>query len=291
MTGVPIPSPPSLAALVVVNAVTGAVCVLAGLSLAFDSGGGSGATAAGLACAALGLVAGQAAFLLHRRRRGGRLLQIGLSVIGLPLFPLWTVASAWTLVTMFRRGERTLLAGKREEEWTPEETAAVRALPPPSGRRTALLATGLLLLLALEVGVLATLPACGSVDKGKQKRTMAELRSAMTAVEAYAAKEGAYPPTSSMDDLAKLLEPVSIERLPRTDAWGHPIRYESWKANDASPGPDSFLLASPGKDGAWQVADPRKVAPGPTHGTEADVVIRDGEFVSYPEGAGSPTTR
>jgi hypothetical protein len=94
-----------------------------------------------------------------------------------------------------------------------------------------------------------------------------------------------------MDDLAKLLEPASIERLPRTDAWGHPIRYEAWKANDASAGPDSYVLASPGKDGAWQVADPRTVAPGPTHGTEADVVIRDGEFVSYPEGAGSPTTR
>lgn len=58
-------------ALIVVNAVTGAVCVLTGLSLAFDSGGGAGAVAAGVACAAVGLVAGQAAFLLHRRRRGG----------------------------------------------------------------------------------------------------------------------------------------------------------------------------------------------------------------------------
>ena len=291
MKATAIPSPPSLAALVVVNAVTGAVCVLAGLSLAFDSGGSAGAIAAGIACAAVGLVAGQAAFLIHRRRRVGRLLQIGLAVIGLPLFPLWTVASVWTLVTMFRRGERTLLSGKREEEWTPEEAAAVRALPPPSRQRTALLATGLLILLALEVGVLATLPARGSADKGKQKRTMADLRSAMTAVEAYAAKEGAYPPTSSMDDLAKLLEPASIERLPRTDAWGHPIRYEAWKANDASAGPDSYVLASPGKDGAWQVADPRTVAPGPTRGGKADLVIRDGEFVRYPEGTGSPTTR
>jgi type II secretory pathway pseudopilin PulG len=192
---------------------------------------------------------------------------------------------------MFRRGERMLLSGKREEEWTPEDAAAVRALPPPSVRRTALLATGLLVLLALEVGVLATLPARGSTGRAKQKRTMADLRSAMTAVEAYAAREGAYPPTSSMDELAKLLEPASIERLPRTDAWGHPIRYEAWKANDGSAGPDSYVLASPGKDGAWQVADPRTVAPGPTRGGKADLVIRDGEFVSYPEGTGSPTTR
>ncbi len=273
-----------LSALVVVNAVTGSLCVLAGLSLAFDSGGGAGAVAAGVACAAVGLVAGQAAFLLHWRCRGGRLVQIGLAVIGLPLLPFWTAASAWTLVTMFRCAERTLLSGKGEEEWTPEEGAAVRALPAPSRRRTASLATGLLLLLALEAGVLIALPDFGSVERAKQKRTMADLRSAMTAVESYAVKAGSYPRTSSMDDLARLLEPASIERLPRTDAWGHPIRYEAWKVNDVSPGPDSYVLASPGKDGAWEVGDPRTVAPGPTRGMEADIVIRDGEFVSYPEG-------
>mgnify|MGYP001767046083 CR=1 FL=1 len=279
-----------LRALVVVNAVTGTVCVLAGLSLAFDSGGASGAVAAGVVCATVGLVAGQAAFLLHRRCRGGRLVQIGLAVIGLPLFPFWTAASAWTLVTMFRRGERTLLSGKREEEWTPEEAAAVRALPPPSRRRTASLAIGLLLLLGLEAVVLIALPDFGSIEGAKQKRTMSDLRSAMTAVEAYAAREGAYPSSAPMDDLAKELEPALVARLPRADAWGHPIRYESWKANDASAGPDSYLLASPGEDGAWQV-DPRTVAPGPTRGTKADLVIRDGEFVSYPEGTAPSSAR
>jgi len=289
----PAPTRPASArlwALVVVNAVTGSLCVLAGLSLAFDSGGGAGAVAAGVACAAFGLVAGQAAFLLHRRCRGGRLVQIGLAVIGLPLLPFWTAASAWTLVTMYRRAERTLLSGKREEEWTPEELAAVQALPAPSRGRTALLAFGLLLLAVLEGVVLIALPDFGSIEGAKQKRTMADLRSAMTAVEAYAAREGAYPSSAPMDDLAKLLEPASIDRLPRTDAWGHPIRYEAWKANDASPGPDSYLLASPGRDGAWQV-DPRTVAPGPTRGTKADIVIRDGEFVRFPEGTRPSSAR
>ena len=284
------PASARLWALVVVNAVTGSLCVLAGLSLAFDSGGGAGAVAAGVACAAVGLVAGQAAFLLHRRCRGGRLVQIGLAVIGLPLLPFWTAASAWTLVTMFRRAERTLLSGKREEEWTPEELAAVQALPAPSRGRSALLAFGLLLLAVLEGVVLVALPDFGSIEGAKQKRTMADLRSAMTAVEAYAAREDAYPSSAPMDDLAKLLEPALIDRLPRTDAWGHPIRYEAWKANDASPGPDSYLLASPGRDGAWQV-DPRTVAPGPTRGTKADIVIRDGEFVRFPEGTRPSSAR
>lgn len=135
---------------------------------------------------------------------------------------------------MLRRAERTLLSGKGEEERTSKEAAAVRALPLPPSRRTAFLATGLLLPLALE--------------------------------------------------------PALIARLPRADAWGDPIRYESWKANDASPVPDRSLIASPGTDGARQV-DPRTVAPGPTRGTKADIVIRDGELVSYPEGAGFPTTR
>lgn len=284
------PASARLSALVVVNAVTGSLCVLAGLSLAFDSGGDAGAVATGVACAAVGFVAGQAAFLLHRRCRGGRLVQIGLAVIGLPLLPFWTAASAWTLVTIFRCAERTLLSGKREEEWTPEEAEAVRALPPPSRRRTAFLATGLLLLLALEAVVLIALPDFGSLEGAKQTRTMSDLRSAMTAVEAYATRGGSYPSSAPMDDLAKELEPVLIARLPRADAWGHPIRYESWKANDASAGPDSYLLASPGKDGAWQV-DPRTVAPGPTRGTKADIVIRNGDFVSYPEGAAPSSAR
>lgn len=284
------PASARLSALVVVDATTGSLCVLAGLSLAFDSGGGAGAMAAGVACVAVGLVAGQAAFLLHRRRRGGRLVQIGLAVLGLPVLPFWTIASAWTLVTMFRRAERTLLSGKREEEWTPEEAAAIGALPPPSRRRAAFLATGFLLLLALEAVFLIALPDLGSIEGAKQKRTMADLRSAMTAIESYAAREGSYPSSAPMDDLAKELEPALIARLPRIDAWGHPIRYESWEAKDASAGPDSYLLASPGKDGAWQV-DPRTVAPAPTRGTKADIVIRDGEFVSYPEGTAPSSAR
>jgi hypothetical protein len=277
--------PSSLAALVVVNAVTGAVCVLAGLSLAFDSGGASGALAAGVVCAALGLVAGQAAFLLRRRCRGGRLLQIGLSVIGLLLFPLWTVASVWTLVTMFRRGERTLLSGRREEEWTPEEAAAVRALPPPSARRTALLATGLLVLFALEVGVLATLPPRGNVDRARQKRTVADLRNAMTAVESFAAKEGRYPEASSIEELARLLEPDHVARLPRVDAWGRPLRYESWKSSESSPGPDSYLLASPGRDGTWEPVDLRAVEPRSTRSPDDDLLVRDGAVVLAPDAA------
>ncbi len=147
----PLPTPSSLAALVVVNAVTGTVCLLAGLSLAFDSGGGTGAMAAGVACAAVGLVAGQAAFLLHRRCRGGRLVQIGLAVLGLPLFPFWTAASAWTLVTMLALSGRSSrkarggvdAGGRRRRPCAPSALGPAhgvlrhRALPPPGagGRR------------------------------------------------------------------------------------------------------------------------------------------------------------
>jgi hypothetical protein len=119
---------------------------------------------------------------------------------------------------------------------------------------------------------------------------MADMRNAMTAIESYAVSEGAYPPTSSMDEVAKLLEPSCVEVLPRADAWGHPLRYEAWRINEESPGPDAYFLASPGKDGAWQ-ADPRTATPGPTRGTKADIVIRDGEFVRFPGGTALPSGR
>lgn len=287
MTTVPTrPAPASLIALVVVNAIAGFLTVLAGAALLFDAAGDPGASAVGIALVALGVAGGLAGFLLHRRRLAGRRLQIGLAAAGLALFPFWTAASLWTLVTMFRRAERTLLSGRDEEGWTPEEDSAVRALPAvPSVRRAVLTATGLLLLLALEAGLLLSLPEFGAVERSRQKRTMSDMRSAMTAIESYAAEERAYPATSSMEDLARLLEPSHVRLLPRTDAWGHPLRYEAWKERPESPGPDAYFLASPGKDGAWQVPDPRTVAPGPARTSAADIVIRNGDFVRFPEGA------
>lgn len=279
------PLPPALAALVVANAVAGTVCVLAGLSLATDSGGDRGAVAAGIAASAVGLLAGLAAFLLRRRRRGGRLLQVGLAVVGLPFLPFWTIASAGTLRTMCRPGVRALLSGRGDEDLTPEEAAAVSGLPAPSRSRALLLASGLLLLAALEGFFLASLPPRGSVDRAKQKRTVADLRSAMTAVESFSAKEGRTPEVSSMDDLARLLEPAFIPRLPRVDAWGRPLRYESWAANEASPGPDAYLLASPGRDGAWEALDLRTVEPRATRSPDDDLLVRNGEVVLAPDGA------
>lgn len=85
-------------------------------------------------------------------------------------------------------------------------TAPTRPLPPG--------------LAALEGLFLVSLPPRGRADRAKQKRTVADLRGAMTAVEAIAAKEGRLPEASSMNDLAKLLEPAYVPRLPRADAWG-----------------------------------------------------------------------
>lgn len=291
MKAAALPTTPSLAALVVVNAVAGTVCVLAGLSLALDSGGDRGAVAAGIAASAFGLLAGLVAFLLQRRRRSGRLLQIGLAVVGLPLLPFWTIASAGTLWTMSRPGVRALLSGKRAEDLTPEEAAAVSALPPPSRSRATLLASGLLLLAALEGTFLASLPPRGSADRARQKRTVAEMRSAMTAIESFAAKEGRYPEASSMEALARLLEPAHVARLPRVDAWGHPLRFESWTSNEASPGPDAYVLASPGRDGAWEALDLRTVEPRATRTPDDDLLIREGEVVRAPDGVRAAPAR
>ena len=106
----------------------------------------------------------------------------------------------------------------------------------------------------------------------------------MTAIESFAAREGRYPGGSSMDDLAGLLEPAFVPRLPRTDAWGHPLRFESWTSNETSPGPDAYLLASPGRDGAWEALDLRTVEPRATRSPDDDLLIRNGELVLAPDG-------
>jgi len=113
-----------------------------------------------------------------------------------------------------------------------------------------------------------------AVQRANQKRTMGDLRSVGTAVEAYAADHGAYPkaPWGRLDAIAPRLSPTYIKDLPMTDGW------DSW-----------FLYRSDGKDyELWSTGRDGRLGPntanGPTTSLEADLVFADGQFERYPEG-------
>jgi general secretion pathway protein G len=151
------------------------------------------------------------------------------------------------------------------------------------GVRTTTVAPPLLSGGAASAGIIAAIAIpnlLNAVDRGKQKRTMADIRSAATACEEYAVDTNAYPgPTDGWVPLANIkdaLEPVYIRVLPREDGWGHPLMYWSDSRN--------YLIVSPGKDGALDRDWRGEVEPRTTQSFVSDIVFGDGSFVVWPEG-------
>jgi general secretion pathway protein G len=119
-----------------------------------------------------------------------------------------------------------------------------------------------------------------AIDRGKQKRTMADIRSAGIACEAYAVDNDRYPSTEAMwVPLSKIdaaLSPAYIRELPGADGWGHPLMY--WSDGE------HYRVASPGKEGEMSQDWSGEVEEGPTTEFSADIVFADGEFIVWPEG-------
>ncbi|GEM_PF-786184 len=239
-------------------------------------------------CALLALLHLACGYGLLKLRRWGRALQIGLAFLGLLGFPLGTVISILILVYLFRPGIVLLFSERGPEEFTPEEVRALRA--QASGESAAAVAViaiaGLFVFIALAgiVAAIAIPNFLSAVERGKQRRTMADMRAAAAAVEAYAVDNGAYPDARTIDELASLLEPAYIRTMPRTDGWGHPLKYESWLEGEDDEAPTLYALGSAGKDGAWERADLIDTPEGRTRGPDADIVLVNGAFVQWPQG-------
>ncbi|HEY8133249.1 MAG TPA: tetratricopeptide repeat protein [Thermoanaerobaculia bacterium] len=114
-----------------------------------------------------------------------------------------------------------------------------------------------------------------SLGRSLQTRTMADLRSIAVALEDRAGDTNEYPRVRAIGDLAPLLEPTYVKRMPRTDAWGQPWRYESWE--------DHYAIASAGRDRKFDRASLRQYPRTSTTSFDGDLVYRDGELISGPD--------
>ncbi len=131
------------------------------------------------------------------------------------------------------------------------------------------------------IGAIAIPNLANSVMRGRQKATMADLRTLATVLNAYAVDYARYPGPGGrwvdVEVIASELSPTYIKTMPLTDGWGHPFRYFK---NDSG-----FLLVSPGADGSlerdWSfVQNPIGVV----NDFDADIVYGNGDFVQWPEG-------
>ncbi len=136
---------------------------------------------------------------------------------------------------------------------------------------------------AFSTGMIAAIAVpnlLNAIDRGKQKRTMADLRSIGTAIEEFSIDNNVYPgPTAgwvSVDKIESSVAPIYIRKLPALDGWGHSIMV--WSDGN------NYLIVSPGKDGAtsreWTVHDEG----GSTAAFADDIVFGNGSFVQWPEG-------
>ena len=118
------------------------------------------------------------------------------------------------------------------------------------------------------------------LKKNPWKRTMNDLRSVATAVEAYATDTNSYPDVASYDQLKRILVPTYILELPERDVWGTAYAYTS--------NGESYRLASAGADRMFDWSS-RNIEPlaedfvaRATQSLDADIIFQDGQFVQFP---------
>jgi general secretion pathway protein G len=148
-----------------------------------------------------------------------------------------------------------------------------------------------LLVVVAIIGILAAIAIVAminAIQRGKQKRSMADIRSLSSALEAYALDMNSYPaaagyslptglslPTGSFGASAGQLSPTYIRVTPLKDGWN------SWYLYGTNGLRTDYAVRSAGADGAPDSSP----SFGPTTDFNADIILVDGTFVQFPDGA------
>jgi general secretion pathway protein G len=136
-----------------------------------------------------------------------------------------------------------------------------------------------LLIVVAIIGIIAAIAIpnlLNAIDRGKQKRTMADLRSMGTAIEEYSIDNNFYPAATTVAALEAEVSPSYMRKLPERDGWGISFFVDST--------PSEYTLASCGK-GATSCGSYTLVGTGgKTTSFAADIIFSGGSFVQWPEG-------
>ncbi len=131
-----------------------------------------------------------------------------------------------------------------------------------------------LLIVVAIIGIIAAIAIpnlLNAINRGKQKRTMADMRAIATAIESYSVDNTAYPAASSPAALAASIEPSYITVLPARDGWGRAYAIDSTAVQ--------YTVWSGGSDGGSL-----NYFGGPASSLTDSIVFSNGVFVQWPEG-------
>jgi len=137
-----------------------------------------------------------------------------------------------------------------------------------------------LLIVVAIIGIIAAIAIpnlLNAINRGRQKRTMSDIRSIATAMEAYSVDFNFYPKvavgSASITAIDSYITPTFIKRLPTNDGWNQTLLL----INDVAG--QSYTIFSQAKGGAG--------VPG-TAGPKTDfadaIVFSNGQFYAWPEG-------
>lgn len=152
------------------------------------------------------------------------------------------------------------------------------------------LAVAVIVLILGFLAYIATSNLRIALDRSHQKRTMADMRSIGTAIEAAGTDLVFFPAphaddfatmrTVSFGELERTLQPKYIRKLPRMDAWKNTLEVRVGRI-DLERRMQRFAVRSVGKDGD---AEGEHYVLGTISNFAQDIVYSDGNFIRYPEG-------
>ncbi len=131
-----------------------------------------------------------------------------------------------------------------------------------------------LLIVVAIIGIIAAIAIpnlLNAIQRAKQKRTMADMRSIGEAIETYQVDMNIYPQSDTISQLRTVLEQDQyMKKVPTLDGWGTELKYEK--------GTQNYTLQSFGKDKI------ENDCTGPQQRFDADIIFSSGQFTCWPEG-------
>jgi type II secretion system protein G len=148
-----------------------------------------------------------------------------------------------------------------------------------------------LLIVVAIIGILAAIAVpnlLSALNRTRQKRTMADMRTIATAWEARAADVNSYNAAgvswpaadASVTTLFTMLTPTYVKKIPMYDGWNEEFRVSSGEEYD-------YTVKSFGADRLETTTANSAATRMSTDKFDCDIILSNGFFVLYPEGAQS----
>ena len=143
-----------------------------------------------------------------------------------------------------------------------------------------------LLIVVAIIGIIAAIAIpnlLNAINRARQKRSMSDMRTIGTAVEAYAVDWSFYPDVAASSQvsgvLSTLISPVYVKKTPASDGWRYNFNCESVSR--------FYSIGSAARDQIWEnggTLASNTYSRIPTTDMDCDIVYSNGTFMSYPEG-------